>query len=97
MEDDVWIGYDVLIMSGVKIGKGSVIGAKSIVTKSVPPYSVYVGNKVIKSRFSTALIDKIRHIDFKTINHIKQDSYQAYCQTQVNEDNIDTILMEFVK
>lgn len=51
IEDDVWIGYDSLILSGVKIGKGSIIGARSIVTKDVPPYSVYIGNKVIKKDF----------------------------------------------
>ena len=51
IEDDVWIGFGVLIMSGVKVGKGSVIGARSIVTKDVPPYSIFVGNKVIKKRF----------------------------------------------
>lgn len=55
IEDDVWIGANVLILNdGITIGKGSVIGAGSIVTKSVPPYSVAVGNPahVIKKRFS---------------------------------------------
>lgn len=52
IEDDVWIGRRVIILPGVTIGKGSVVGAGSVVAKSVPPYSVAVGNpaKVIKNR-----------------------------------------------
>ncbi len=52
IEDDVWIGARSIILPGVKIGKGSVVAAGSIVTKSVEPYSVVGGNpaKVIKFR-----------------------------------------------
>jgi maltose O-acetyltransferase len=52
IEDDVWVGARCIILPGVKIGKGSIIGAGSVVTKSVPPYSIVGGNpaKVIKSR-----------------------------------------------
>lgn len=51
--NDVWIGANAIIMSGVKVGDGSVIGAGAIVTKDVEPYSVVVGipAKVIKKRF----------------------------------------------
>jgi len=54
IEDDVWIGYRVIINSGVTIGKGAIIAAGSIVTKSIPPYSIVGGNPatVIKLRFS---------------------------------------------
>ena len=44
IEDDVWIGARVCILPGVTIGKGSVIGACTVVSKNVPPYSVAVGN-----------------------------------------------------
>ena len=52
IENDVWIGAKAVIMPGVFIGKGSVVGAGSIVTTSIPPYSVAVGvpARVIKKR-----------------------------------------------
>ncbi len=50
--NDVWLGANVKILDGVKIGDGSVVGSGSVVTKSIPPYSVAVGNpaKIIKNR-----------------------------------------------
>lgn len=52
VEDNAWIGGGAIILPGVTIGEGAIIGAGSIVSKSVPPYSVSVGNpaRVIKSR-----------------------------------------------
>ena len=97
IEDDVWIGFGVLIMFGVKVGKGSVIGARSIVTKDVPPYSIFVGNKVIKKRFPDVVIDKLLDLDFNTIAHKKGDLYQSYCQNEVDADNVDNIINKFKK
>jgi acetyltransferase-like isoleucine patch superfamily enzyme len=53
IENDVWIGEGCTIMSGIKIGSGSVIAAKSVVTKDVAPYTIVGGNpaKLIKERF----------------------------------------------
>jgi acetyltransferase-like isoleucine patch superfamily enzyme len=50
IEDDCWIGANVVITAGVTIGKHSVVAGGAVVTKSIPPYSVAVGNpaKVIK-------------------------------------------------
>ncbi|KAF4936290.1 putative acetyltransferase [Colletotrichum fructicola] len=50
IEDDAWIGGGTIILPGVTIGQGSTIGAGSIVTKSIPPYSVAMGGpaKVVK-------------------------------------------------
>jgi acetyltransferase-like isoleucine patch superfamily enzyme len=42
--DNVWIGFDVCILPGVTIGEGSVVGARSVVADSVPPYTVVAGN-----------------------------------------------------
>ncbi|MBE7034530.1 MAG: acetyltransferase [Ruminococcaceae bacterium] len=52
IEDDVWIGSNVIILPGVHIGTGAVIGAGAVVTKDVPAYAIVGGNpaKVIKYR-----------------------------------------------
>ncbi|MEI6887720.1 MAG: acyltransferase [Bacteroidota bacterium] len=51
VEDEVWIGANVVIVAGVRVGKHSVIAAGSIVTKDVPPFSVVGGNpaKILKA------------------------------------------------
>ena len=64
IEDDVWVGYGSIIMSGVKIGRGSIIAAGSVVTKDVEPYFIVGGNpaKFIKKRFSDD--DIVEHEEF---------------------------------
>jgi len=61
IEDDTWIGANTLILKNVRIGEGSIIGAGSVVTKDIPPYSIAVGNpaKVIKQRFTNE--ELVRH------------------------------------
>ena len=54
VEDDVWIGYGAIILSGVRVGRGSVVAAGSVVNKDVPRYSVVAGvpARVVKMRFT---------------------------------------------
>lgn len=59
--NDVWIGINVTIISGVKIGDGAIIASHSVVTKDVPPYAIYGGvpAKFIRYRFEYQMIDSL--------------------------------------
>lgn len=59
--NDVWIGYDAAIMSGVHIGDGAIIGTRALVTKDVPPYSIVGGipAKIIRKRFDDSVIEDL--------------------------------------
>lgn len=52
IEDDCWLGHNVTVLDGVKIGKGSVIGAGSVVNQNIPPFSIAVGTpaRIIRNR-----------------------------------------------
>lgn len=62
--NDVWLGYEALIMPGITIGDGAIIAAKSVVTKDIPPYAIAGGNpaSVIRRRFSDDIIDTLLEI-----------------------------------
>lgn len=52
--EDVWVGANTIIITGIKIGNGAIIGAGSVVTKDIPAYSIYAGvpARFIKMRFN---------------------------------------------
>lgn len=62
--NDVWIGTNVIIIGNIKIGDGAVIGAGSIVTKNVDPYTVVAGNpaKIVRERYDLNTIKKLIEI-----------------------------------
>ena len=62
--NDVWLGYESLIMPGVKIGNGAIISSRSVVTRDVPPYTIAGGNpaNVIKARFPIETINQLERI-----------------------------------
>lgn len=59
--NDVWIGYDSLIMPGVKIADGAIIASRAVVTKDVGAYEIVGGNpaKLVKKRFDAETIEKL--------------------------------------
>lgn len=62
--NDVWIGYEAVIMSGVAIGDGAIIGTRALVTKDVPPYTIVGGipARQIKKRFCKDTISQLLQI-----------------------------------
>ena len=64
--NDVWIGYQAIIMPGIKIGDGAVIGAKSVITKDVEPYTIVGGNpaEIIRKRFDDKTIKTLLQLQW---------------------------------
>ena len=59
--NDVWIGYEAVVLSGVTIGDGAIIGTRAVVTKEVPPYTIVGGvpAKEIRKRFNSDMIEQM--------------------------------------
>lgn len=85
--NDVWIGYESVILAGVTIGDGAIIGTRAVVTKDVPPYTIVGGvpAKIIRKRYSDEIISELLHIKWwdwekqkiaKHINAIQQGNIQ---------------------
>lgn len=88
--NDVWFGYDSLVMNGVTIGNGAIIATRAVVVKDVPAYSIVAGNpaKVVKMRFDAPTIERLQRIawwdwdiqkisrNLKTICHLDIDKLE---------------------
>lgn len=89
LEDDVWIGANAIIVSGVTIGQGAVITAGSIVTKDAPPYAIVGGNpaKVLKYRFDPVTIEILLSLDFSKLTPaFFNENREFLSQLNVNQD-----------
>lgn len=64
--NDVWIGYEAVIMSGVHIGDGAIIASRAVVTKDVPPYTIVGGTpaKEIRLRFDADTIARLQKLQW---------------------------------
>ena len=74
--NDVWIGYEAILLAGVTIGDGAVIGTRALVTKDVPPYTIVGGTpaRVLRKRFSEDTISALLRLKWWDwpIEHIQR-------------------------
>lgn len=88
IEDDVWLGANVVVKQGIKISVGAVVGANAVVTHDVPAYAIAVGvpARIIGYRFDSGTIDKItssrwyeQELDDakKTVSQMRNEIYSA--------------------
>jgi acetyltransferase-like isoleucine patch superfamily enzyme len=59
--NDVWLGRECMVMSGVTIGDGAVVGARAVVTRDVPPYGIVAGNPatLVRHRFAPEIVERL--------------------------------------
>lgn len=71
--NDVWIGLNAIILSGVQIGNGAIVGAGSVIVKNVPAYSIVAGNpsRVLGFRFPIEIIEELEKIQWWNWSHDK--------------------------
>lgn len=99
LKDDVWIGANSTILSGVTINQGAIVAAGSVVTKDVPAYAIVGGNpaRVIKYRFSEQIIQKLLKIDFSKLSDEMVLNNLQTLYTEITEENVDEILDRLFK
>lgn len=95
IKDDVWIGQNAIICSGVTVGQGAVVAAGAVVTKHVEPYAIVGGNpaKFIKYRLDESLRKKLEKIDVAALF----DKFTKEDMTAVYEKLNEEMLNEFLK
>jgi len=93
--NDVWIGTNVTIMSGINIGDGSVIASNTLVTKDIDPYSVVGGNpsKLIKYRFPPSIINQLLDLKWWEMEDSLIDQISPY----LCNENFQQYLPELIK
>ncbi len=96
IDDDVWIGYRATILSGVHIAQGAVVAAGAVVTRNVPPYAIVAGvpAKVLKYRFSEAIIKSLMQIDYSRVSAEFIKKHKRLFMHSVDESIIDSVKEE---
>ena len=86
--NDVWIGYEAVILSGVTVGDGAIIGARAVVTKDVPPYAIVGGvpARCIRRRFDEKTVTKLMELKWWEWSDDKiKDNLSAIQSGRINE------------
>jgi acetyltransferase-like isoleucine patch superfamily enzyme len=92
VDDDVWIGQGAIILGGAHLRQGCVIGAGSVVSCDVPEYAIYVSGRVIKYRFSESIREKLRKIDYSSLNQDVINRIKGWHKKEITEENVDELL-----
>lgn len=95
VEDDVWIGANAIVCSGVKIGQGAIVAAGAIVTKDIEPYAIVGGNpaKLIKYRFNENIRKKLVATNVeKVFEKIKEARNFQLLHMTIFDENVDDIV-----
>jgi acetyltransferase-like isoleucine patch superfamily enzyme len=87
VDDDVWIGHAAIILSGVRIGRGSVVAAGAVVTSDVDPYTIVAGvpAKPVNVRFEKAVIERLKGIDLTKLQPPFVSSHLALLENTLDE------------
>lgn len=97
IKNDVWIGMNAIILSGVTIGNGAIVAAGAVVTKDVPPFAIVAGcpAKIIKYRFNKDICDLLQEVqwwnwddDYLRSNaelFLTADNFISFCNTHKEE------------
>lgn len=94
VKDDVWIGQNAIICSGVTIGQGAVVAAGAVVTKDVDPYAIVGGNpaKFIKWRLEENLRKKLEKIDVAALFDTFTKDDMPFVYSRLDEENLKKIM-----
>lgn len=91
--NDVWVGYGVTILSGVNVGDGAVLGACSLITKDIPPYTIVGGvpAKIIKKRFDDKTIKNLLKTKWWNWSNEKIQKNTEILSNKLSVETIDRI------
>lgn len=87
VEDDVWIGHGAIILSGVRLRRGSVVAAGSVVTKDTEPYSIVGGcpARLIRKRVPEDVVPRLENIDISRLNREMLQEHSFISQKRVED------------
>lgn len=97
--DDVWLGHNAMVMSGVKIAQGAVVAAGAVVTRDVPPYAIVTGNpaRIVKYRFSETVIQKLLKINYSHVSPKQMAELGLNLYRTPEEPGFDKVLARLIE
>jgi virginiamycin A acetyltransferase len=93
IKNDVWIGTQCVILSGVTIGNGVVVAANSVVTKDIPDFAVVAGSpaKVLKYRFSPEIIEKLNELKWWDWDNEKLKANEGVFSNELTMEKLNNL------